>query len=274
LNILQSIIYGLISGLSEFLPISLLGHQSLLKLLFGTSTEPFRDLLIHFSILVAVLITNGTYINRLKRELKNNPKSRKRSRHEPDRYSYEFRLMKSSLLPMILGVVLLKIWNISIVNFAVLAVFFIINGLLIYLAEHVPHGNKDGSKLSAFDGLLIGFSTSLSVLPGISRVGASMSCLLMRGADRNKSFNWILVLTIPAMVLFIILDLISMITVGFGSIGFVAILGYLLSACFSFAAALGGIYLMRFLSVHAGYSVFAFYSWGTALLSFILYLNV
>ena len=273
MDIVQSIIYGLISGLSEFLPISLLGHQSLLKMLFGVSSEPFRDLLIHISIIIAVFISNRTYLNRLQREWKRSPKSRKRSRHEPDRYFYEFRLMKASVLPMVLGMILLKIWNISLGSFAVLSILFFVNGLLIYFAEHVPHGNKDGSKLSAFDGLLIGFGASLSVLPGISRVGVSMSCLLMRGADRNKSFHWILILTIPAMVLFIVFDLIGIVTLGFGSISIFVIFGYLLSAFFSFAAAFGGIYLMRFLSVHTGFSVFTFYSWGTALLSFILYLN-
>ena len=49
MNWIESIIYGLISGAAEFLPISSKAHQDLSMLLFGISqTDPVRDFVVHF----------------------------------------------------------------------------------------------------------------------------------------------------------------------------------------------------------------------------------
>ncbi len=274
MNLIQSMIYGLFSGISALLPISLSGHQALLNLLFGLSSpEPIRDLLVHSSIIVAVIMSSRTYFEKIRREMNRPARSRKKSHHVVGTAYYDFQLIKSAVFPMVISFFLLKLLNIPTNSFAVLSVFFLLNGLVIYITEHIPHGNKDSSMLSAFDGLLAGISSALCVCPGVSRVGAAMSCLQMRGADRNKIFHWILVLTIPVCAMLIVFDIISLFTFGIGSVGFLVFLGYLLSAAFSFAAAFGCVYLMQFLTVRTSFSVFAFYSWGAALLSFILYLN-
>ncbi len=275
LNILQSILYGLISGLAAFLPISLPGHQSLLNLLFGVRTaEPIRDLLVHISIIFAVVFSSSTYLSKLRREMNLTSHTRRKNRYTPSSFAYDIRLIQSSILPMIITFVILMLFKIESNSFAVLAVFFLLNGIVIYITEHIPRGNKDSSKLSALDGLLAGVCSALCVLPGISRVGAAMSCFLVRGADRGKALNWILLITIPVCLMLIIFDFITLFTVGIGAIRFVTFLGYVISAITTFVAAFGGIYLMRYMSVHIGFSVFAFYSWGAAILSFILYLSI
>ncbi len=273
MNILQSIIYGLVSGVSAILPISLLGHQSLINLLFdATPADPLRNLLVHISVVIAVVIGNSTYLDKLRRE-KNRPKRARRGRTELSQYYYDFRLIKTCIIPMAICFVIIKLFRVSTDNFAVLSVFFLLNGLIIYITEHIAHGNKGSSKLSAFDSVLIGICSALSALPGISRVGVGMSVFVFRGADRSKAFDWITALTIPFFAILIIFDIVGFFTIGFASVTFIGIMGYLLSGIISFLAAFGSIYLMRFLSVRTSFSVFAFYSWGTALLSFILYLN-
>lgn len=273
MSIVQGILYGLLSGISAILPISLTGHQSLLNLLFGTdSPEPIRDMFIHISIALVVIVSSNTYLKRILRDINRPVRSRKNGRREMSPYAYDLRLIKSSILPMAVCFVILKLLPIATDSFVLLALFFLLNGLMLYIVEHIPHGNRDGSKLSAFDGLLMGVSSALCVFPGISRVGASMSCLLARGADRSKAFQWILLLTIPVSAILIVFDFIGLFTVGIGAVTFLSFIGYIISAVFSFFAAYGGIYLMRFISIRTGYSVFAFYSWAVALLSFVLYL--
>ncbi len=274
MNILQSIFYGFMSGLSAFLPISLSGHQSFMNLLFGVSSpEPIRDLLVHISIALAVILSSRTYLEHLRYEW-NRPVHRDRkARQEVSSYTYDIRLIKSSIIPMAILLVFLKMLNIGTDCFAILAVFFLLNGLILYMTEHMPRANKDGSQLSAFDGFLFGLSSALCMLPGLSRIAASMSCLSVRGADRNKAFQWSLALTIPMFVLFIIFDIIGLFAFGIGVIDFSIVIGYLLSAVFSFMATAGSIYLMRFLCTNSSFIFFALYSFAMALLSFILYLN-
>ena len=56
MSFLESLIYGLVSGLSEFLPVSSLGHQALMLRLFGLGNrEPGRDVFVHIGILVALI---------------------------------------------------------------------------------------------------------------------------------------------------------------------------------------------------------------------------
>jgi hypothetical protein len=70
----------------------------------------------------------------------------------------------------------------------------------------------------------------------------------------------------------VLVDLLACFSVGFAAVGFAVFMNYLVSALCAFVTAVAGIYLMRFLTVRAGFSAFGYYSWGTALLAFILFL--
>ena len=127
--------------------------------------------------------------------------------------------------------------------------------------------------MSTLGATLMGICAGLSAIPGISRVGAAMTCAISQGADQHKAYNWVLLMSIPAVLFWIVVDLLTAFSVGFGTITFMVFIGYFLSALFAFGAAMVGIYLMRFLTVRVGFSGFGFYCWGAALLAFILYLT-
>lgn len=274
MNLLESLIYGLISGLSEFLPISCQGHQALVKHIFGVeSPEPVRDIFVHMAILVAVIVASGTYLDRIRRERK--MKSSRRRGMQAERTVFqELRVIRTAAIPMLLGILVYifagKLGN----SFGWLTLFFVINGLILYIPEHLPHANKGTAQLGPFDSLLIGLFGGLSFLPGVSRVGGSLSCAVARGADQAKAYNWILILSIPALILLVIIDFISIFTAGLGQITLLGILGYFISAIAAFGAAFAGIYFMRRLVSQSSITFFSFYCWGIALLSFFLYLFV
>ena len=273
MNVIESLIYGLISGLTEFLPVSSFGHQTILKLLIGVNhAEPLRDILIHTSMLLAIIVCCGTYIEKLRRGQKISSRSR-RARHIDNSNAYDLRLIKSAALPMLI-LMLLKLFagNLSD-NLALVALFFIGNGLIIYIPDHWPHSNKDARNMSALDSFVMGLFGALAFLPGFSRVGCMMSCAIARGANKQKAFSWVLVLSIPAIILLLIMDFISIFSVGIGVLSFQIILGYILSAIMAFVSSCCGIYIMQFITVRSGIAPFGFYCWGMALLSFILYLT-
>ena len=55
MRFLESLIYGFLSGLAEFLPVSAQAHEALVMQLFGrTQREPLRDLFVHIALIVAL----------------------------------------------------------------------------------------------------------------------------------------------------------------------------------------------------------------------------
>ena len=57
MSIIGSIIYGIVSGLTEILPVSSQANQMVMRQIFGVShKEPIRDLLVHIAILAALLL--------------------------------------------------------------------------------------------------------------------------------------------------------------------------------------------------------------------------
>lgn len=274
MQVLESIIYGIISGLTEFLPISSTGHQSLLKMFFGAQSVPLLDFVVHIGLLLAVFISCGTYIEKLKRQIRAAASGKGRHPRVMDRTAdFESRLIRSAMIPMLLSMIIFSVIRKDDFGLLGLAFFFTINGVIVYIPEHLPHGNKDAIQMSRMDSILMGVFGALSVFPGFSRVGISASYAFGRGADKSKAINWIIVLSIPALLFSILLDFIAMFSSGVGVISFSIIIGYLLAALFAFCAGIFGISLVRFFTARAGFSSMGYYSWGAALLAFILYLT-
>lgn len=271
---LESIVYGFISGLAEFLPISSRGHQIILIQIFGVSQlDPVRSLFIYLGVLLALITCCASMIGRFRREAKLAERYRhSRTAHAELKTGYDMRLLKTAAVPLLLGL-LLNMGTSNIENNPVWVIlFFLINGTLMFVVEHIRHGNKDARSMSGFDAILIGISSALSVLPGISRVGINSLTATARGADRQHALNWALMLSIPALILLCGFDVLRIIGGQYAAASFSVVLGYILSTVFAFAGAYSGILIMRFLTVRTGYSGFAYYSWGAAMLLFVLYL--
>ena len=274
MNILESLIYGLIMGITEFLPISSQGHQSIMGALFGVrSPEPIRDIFVRIAILVAIYVSCGTYLDRIRREMKlNTYSSAKRKALSDRKIAQDLRLIKGAAIPMLM-LLFISIFTARFrYNLGVTALFFLINGVIVYLPEHIGRSQKDAGQMSGMDGFLLGIISALSVFPGISRIGAGYSYSVARGADGNKAYHWILTLSVVAIPVWIITDIVGIFFTGIGTVTFVGFLGYMLSAGCAFVGALLGIRLMKRIIEYASCTLFGFYCWGAALLSFLLHL--
>ena len=272
MSMLESLIFGLVSGLTEFLPVSSQAHQALLFRIFGMpQREPIRDLLVHVAVLLSLVAGCRGLFSRIQRESKLAASS-KRSRIYELKGLYDLRLVKTASVPLLLGLLLYIAVEKLETRLLYIALFSIINGILLIITEHIRQGNKEASSMTGMDAVLIGLSGALSSLPGVSRIGAVHSIAVIRGADQQHALNWAYLLSIPALIVFLIFDFVHMISYGIGIVSFAVIVGYLLSAVAAFVGGYLSILFARRLIVRAGLTGFAYYSWGAALFAFLIYL--
>ena len=272
MSLIENIIYGIVSGLTEFLPVSGRGHQTLLHHLFGVGTRSsLQDLLVHIGILLSVIVACSEYIAKLRWEQQNAVTvSRNKSRHMDSNSRYDLRLIKSAIVPMLVCTVLLNVIVKTEWRLVSLIWLFLINGVILLIAEHTRQGSRDARTMTGFDGMLMGVLSSASVLPGLSGTGIALSYSTLRGADVQKAVNWVIMLVVPTMLFAMVGDVITIFGSGFGTISLMTIIGCVLSGIAAFCGGLVGISILRLLAVNLSVFQFSYYSYGIALLFFML----
>lgn len=270
---LESILYGLLSGFTEFMPVSAQAHGTLMRWMFGVENATLEELFIHVAMLIGLLAALRPQLRQLRREQKLMRLPKRRRKHQPDQKTLmDLRLLKTAAVPMLLCYLIYPITAKLGDRFLWLAAFLILNGLLLYLPRLLPSGNKDSRMLTPLDGVLLGIVSGLSILPGISRLGVCASIAQARGADKQYALDIALLLGVPALALLVVIDGLYLILAGVAGITLTILLKALLAALAAYIGTYLAIILMRFLAVKAGFYAFAYYSWGAALFVFILYL--
>jgi len=275
LNWFQSMLFGLVSGLTDILPVSAQAHKAILLKLFGLSSEPIiLRFMIHIATFAGLYYCCQGHILRISRQLRlaRIPKKR-RKRPLDTRTLMDYKLLRMMILPVIISFIFyqkISKWNHSL-NW--IALFVLMNAVIMYLPVLMPSGNKDSRSFSPFEGLLMGFGGATAIVPGISSVGSTLTVFQLRGADRVFALNMTLLLQMAVSAGMVVMDIITMSSVGIGIISFTAIVYCILSAAAAFAGVFLGIKVLRILAVNIGFNMFAFYNLGLALFSFILFLT-
>lgn len=266
MTLLKTLLYGLISGITEILPVSSSGHQAVFRKVFGESDHcGIYNIFIHIGILLALVYT-------CKPLLRTIGAGRTRSTNR-NRVSHDRRIAKDAT-PAFVMVSLALIFfckiNLSLVWVAVL---FVVNGIILFLPQHIAQGNKDARSMSVLDSMLMGFAGALSIFPGLSRIASMTTVVSIRGGDVHHGVIWSLALSVPAMIILIFADIYAAISFG-NSFYFSQFFHYLIA----FAGAFCGCYIavgaLRRLAKLIGLPVLSYYCWGMAILTFTLFLMV
>ena len=276
LNWLQSALFGLISGFADILPVSASAHRLLLLKFIGVkSPGNVLSLMLHLSVLAALYISSQAQFVKMSRAraLARVPKN-KRKRPLDTRSMMDWSLIKTMLIPTILGLYLNQYVGKLNSNLPLIAFFLFLNGVILYIPQFFPSGNKDSRTLSRVDGLLMGLGSMASILPGISTVGAMVSIGSVCGVERVYALNMTLIVKLFLMVGLVIYDLLGILSGGIEALSFQVLVQYLLAAGISFGASMAAIRMMRRLAAEHGYGLFGVYCWGLALFTFILNLVV
>lgn len=270
----ESFIYGIVSGFSEFLPISAEAHKALYLRIVGASDYGLLRFMTHTGALLALLITCWPMIAKLNRERSIAAVNKKRRKRAPDTRSLtDIRFLRICMVSLVLLFIIYPIVHDLHERLWILAGFLIVNGVLLYIPQFLPGANKDSRSLSSLDAMVVGLGGGLGIIPGLSRIGLSASVGMLRGSEKRYALDTALMLSVPALAVLLLIDFFAIFTTSAG-LTFLAVISCLTAGITSFLSACVGIYIMRFLAVRAGFSGFAYYSWGLSLFSFILYLMI
>ena len=271
---LQSLFYGLISGLSEFLPVSAHAHRSILRYLYGgVMTDPVQSLVMNIATLVALITVLKPQLDQIQRIQRTSRRNHSRINKSALQIASDVRVVKNAAIITIPVMLLLRyILHVNI-QLPWVCLMLLINGIILFLPERMMHGNKDGNSMTQMDSYLIGIAGAMSVFSGISAIAMILSVAIVRGADHKRAWNWALLLSIFILSVNIFMDLISIFS-GTNLPFFSNLFRYLLTGAIVFLAARASISIMKKILLDNRVSVFAYYCWGAALFSFLLYLSV
>ena len=272
----ESCIFGLFSGLLDIIPVSAQAHSVLLLKFFGIkASSDVMNLLIHVAVFAALYRSSQAQLIRMRRAraLARVPK-RKRKRPLDVRSMMDWSMLKTMLVPAVLGVFARK-YTLGIQsNLILISLFLFLNGVILYVPQFFSTGNRDSRTLSRIEGILMGLGGAASAVPGISAIGATTSIASVCGVDRTYGLNMALMMNMGIAVGLTVYDLLGIAAGGLGTISFLILIRYLCSAAAAFAGAMAGIQLMRRLAAGHGFYLFGVYCWGLALFTFILNLIV
>ena len=243
----------------------------LLKFFGVKASSDFLNLLIHMAVFAALFYSSQTQLLRMRRAraLARVPK-RKRKRPLDTRSMMDWSMLKTMLIPAILGVFLRKYTAGMGSKLMLVSLFLFLNGLILYVPQFFPTSNRDSRTLSRVEGLLMGLGGAASAVPGISAIGATTSIASVCGVDRTYGLNMALMMNMGITGGLMVYDLLGIVANGFGLSSVLAFVSYLFSAAAAFGGAMLGIKLMRQLAAGQGFSVLGVYCWGLALFTFIL----
>lgn len=184
---LDAIFWGIIQGLTEFLPISSSGHLVLVPALLD---RPAPDLatsaMLHLGTLVAVLVyyrSDLAWMARFDR---------------PARKMITL-LVIGSIPAAILGLTLEERIEDLVANPQAVAFFLIVTGVILLATRMIRVGEKTADDATPTDSILIGLAQSLALIPGISRSGMTISAGLVRGMAQTEAARFAFLLGIPVI---------------------------------------------------------------------------
>jgi undecaprenyl-diphosphatase len=198
----QALILGIVEGITEFLPVSSTGHLVLVeKLLDLPVNDPAMiafTAVIQTGAIAAVLVYFARDILRLIRAWVRGLISR------PARADLDYRLawyvIIGSLPIVIAGYLGQDLVKGSLWNLWTVAIGMILFSGVMAFAERVATQLRHQQELNLTDALVVGAAQCLSLIPGVSRAGATITFGLLRNLDRVTATRLSFYLAIPALV--------------------------------------------------------------------------
>ena len=199
-ELLKAVLFGIVEGITEWLPISSTGHLILLNEFINLQvSEEFRsmfDVVIQLGAILAVIVL---FFHKL------NPFSPSKSKAETTKtWNLWFRVIAAIIPSGIVGILFDDWMDAHLHNGIVVAVALIVYGAAFILVERNNRGKsslyQDVYAIDYKTALLIGAFQCLSLIPGTSRSGSTILGAILIGVSRGAAAEFSFFMAIPTML--------------------------------------------------------------------------
>ena len=207
MDLIQSILMGIVQGLSEFLPISSSAHlvftSNFYKVFKGieivqeSNQEVFLDIMLHLGTLIAVLIFFRKEIIEIIKALYFGIKNK-------DYSSQDFKtgvyIMLGTIITVLIAFPLNEAAEFLVFKPAIVGCLLIFTGCLLLFSEWWGKRIKDKKDITLKSSILIAIAQGLAALPGFSRSGLTIATGLLSAHDRKTAAEYSFLLSIPIIL--------------------------------------------------------------------------
>ncbi len=262
----KAIVLGIIQGLTEFLPVSSSGHLALAQYFFGIE-EPqlFFDVMLHVGTLGAVVVVFQRDIRDIFAAIFG---------REPGSHQMTKKSGRNFALMVIIGsvptVAIALVFKTFIEELFVLPLFvagmLFTTGVILWLSGRFDTTDTAPRELNTVSALIIGAVQGLATLPGISRSGITISAALVRGINREEAARFSLLLSVPAILGAVLLELKDVTSLDIPVVTIIA--GTVVAFITGYVAVKVLLRVLR----SGQFSRFAYYCWGVGVVAILGYI--
>jgi len=192
MSIIQAIIYGIVQGITEFLPVSSTAHLTLMPWIFGWQNPGnVFDVALHLGTAIAVIAFFFKDWVRLFTSGFTKPKTK-------DGKLFWF-LVIATIPGALAGVVLDKYMG-AFSNPLLVGILLIVMGIVLYVCDKIGKSNIELKEVGLKRSILIGIAQVLAIIPGVSRSGITMSVGRAAGIDRESIAKFTFLLSTPIIL--------------------------------------------------------------------------
>ncbi len=258
IEILKAILFGIVEGVTEWLPVSSTGHMILLdEFIHLKVSAEFYDMFEVVIQLGAILAVILLFFHKL------NPLSpRKDTAQKRNTWQLWFKVVVAVIPSAVIGVLLDDWMDAHLYNYVVVAIALVVYGVAFIFVERANAGRglkvKDVYDIDYRTAILIGCFQCLSLIPGTSRSGSTILGAILLGVGRSAGAEFSFFLAIPTMLGASALKLLKFLVSGVTASGTeiaVLIVGCIVSFLVSLAVIKG---LMEYVRRHS-FSAFGVY---------------
>ena len=197
---LEAIIFGIVQGVSEFLPISSTAHVVVTQHILGYQFSGLVfEIFLHVASVLAVII----YFRKDLLEVINGFFSYLKSRSSKDRGHFMFGIyiLVATVITGVLGILLENRVQDFMKTPTFIAGALTVTGVFLIILERFHrYGFRKEKDMTILDAIIVGLAQTIAVLPGISRSGSSLVAALWVGLDRDTAVRYSFLLAIPVIL--------------------------------------------------------------------------
>ncbi len=201
MDVLSSSIYGIIQGITEFLPVSSSGHLALLPHFMNIDDPGVAfDLTMHVGTAFAVLIYFWKDVHKL---LTQYWECRVFSKKVFQKNAYCINYLFSTIVTVILALVIKDFAGTIGRSVLFISLNLTIFGILMFIADKWGRHGADkqmDSSIKVKESFLIGLFQGLAVFPGVSRSGSTLTISRFLGLSREEASRYSFLLSLPIIL--------------------------------------------------------------------------